>query len=197
MFNVMTVIMEFKSKTSEKEDEDRKQSAASNIPKKEDVAKMLSNSQKDALKKGIADCDVLRKCWTNFTSQGDNAAISFKQLCLIFQAYCLIYPIEKNPDGNKYLIPCMLQEETKDLEKLPDKKHWFSMFFDFHGFLPAQIYHRLVCLLLGDKSQTGSSTLSPNWEIFTSTVCVLSDVKDCHWKVKYKRNSHRLKISVL
>ena len=187
LFNVMTVILGFKSKTSNKEGEDGKQSTA-------DVAKKLKPSEKDALEEGRADSNVLQKCWKNFT---DNADISFEQLCLIFRAYCLIYLIKKNPDDDKveYLIPCMLPELTEERkEELKDQlenRPWFYMYFDFEKFLPAQIYYQLVCLLLGD-----SKTSSPE-DIFTSTVCVLNDVKDYHWKVEYERDSHGLKVGVL
>ena len=159
LFNVMTVILGFKSKTSNKEGEDGKQSTA-------DVAKKLKPSEKDALEEGRADSNVLQKCWENFT---DNADV-------------------------EYLIPCMLPELTEERkEELKDQLEncpWFYMYFDFEKFLPAQIYYQLVCLL-GD-----SKTSSPE-DIFTSTVCVLNDVKDYHWKVEYERDSHGLKVGVL
>ena len=194
LFNRMAIIMEFKSETS------GKQSTTSNIPSKEDVAERLTNSQKKALKKGRADYNTLQKCWEDFTSQGA-IYISFKQLCLIFQAYCIIFPIDDNKV--EYLIPSMFPELTEKLKKEKNEKFeriCFYMYFDFKGFLPAQIYYQLVCLLF-----RGAKIGSPE-NIFTSTVCVLDDVKphrqwiakdeDCHWKVEYKRDTHKLIVGV-
>ena len=53
------------------------------------------------------------------------------------------YPNGKHPE--LYLVPCKLPK--KDLEATPEKK-WFSFYFDFNGFLPAEVYHRLLCKLI-------------------------------------------------
>ena len=191
IFDVMTVIMELKSETIEE----------------------LSNIERDTIKKGVADHDALQKCWKKFTCQNDNAAASFRHLCLILQAYCLIYPIlipiEEIPScheavpkksrssdcAREYLIPCKLpelSEELKNSNKLCPDLPWFSMHFNFRGFLPAEIYHQLVCLLLA-STETDSS--EPNF--FTSTVCVLYDIKDSNWKIEYERDFHRLIVGIL
>ena len=198
IFDVMKVIMELSSE---------------NI-------KILPNTQIDTFDtKGVADLNLLKVCWKKFTNQNDNGvtSIEIRHLCLILRAYCLIFPIrssilaEKTADSEsnspdlevahaeetsevKYFIPCKLPELTK--EDLHSDLPWFSMHFDFCGFLPAEIYHRLVCLLL-DTAETDSSPDPQETDVFTSTVCLLHNVKDCHWKVEYERNSHKLFVAVL
>jgi len=43
------------------------------------------------LERGIASAELLRGCWEEYNSTDDD--VSFRQLCLMLQAYCLIYPI--------------------------------------------------------------------------------------------------------
>ena len=188
LFEAMAVIMELKSET----------------------IKELSNIQSDTIKQGVADEDALLKCWMKFISQDDNPAERFKHLCLILQAYCLIYPIPEEAASychepvlkkarcvRKYLIPCKLpelSEELKNSKKLRPELSWFSMDFNFRKFLPAEIYYQLVCFLLTSSETDSPPDQEPNF--FTSTVCVLYNIKDSHWKIEYERDSHRLIIAI-
>ena len=47
---------------------------------------------RDLKETGIASADLLHDCWKEY-HHGD---VSFRQLCLMLQAYCLIYPIRGN-----------------------------------------------------------------------------------------------------
>jgi len=46
---------------------------------------------RDLKETGIARAVLLRDCWKEYHSTDDD--VSFRQLCLMLQAYCLIYPI--------------------------------------------------------------------------------------------------------
>jgi len=46
---------------------------------------------RDLKESGIARAGLLRDCWKEYHSTDDD--VSFRQLCLMLQAYCLIYPI--------------------------------------------------------------------------------------------------------
>ena len=197
IFDVMKVIME--------------------LSKSKSKSKKLANTQIDTLNtRGVADLNVLKECWEDFTNQ----SIEIHHMCLILQAYCLIYPIflteeyaminsstsashsQENLDSSncveKYLIPCKLPELSEEVEQnLRPDLPWFSMYFDFSSFLPAEIYHRLVCLLLASETDSQGPRRPPLTNVFTSTMCVLYKVKDLHWKVEYKRNCHKLIISVV
>lgn len=173
------------------------------------------------INKGVASSTLLRQCWIQFTDS--TSSLSFRQLCLMLQANCLIYPVRNLPgvertesdpvpssnpppspptrsltsqDADKeeefYLVPCRLPDKCKT--PVSDKLPWITFYFDFHKFLPKEIYHRFICLLLA-ASQSKGSRLRRN--VYTSTYCVFYNIDGCHWKIELEANLHRLKVSIV
>ena len=68
----------------------------------------------------------------------------------------------------------------------------FSFVFDFGGFLPEQVYHRLLCLML--KTQSKNSSLKSKGE-FTAQYFIIKDVEKCNWMVE--KVHCKLRVSVL
>ena len=115
----------------------------------------LSTSQILKFKKdSIADLEVLSACWKLPVESLPRGSITVHQLCLIFQAYCLIFPVHcegvsaaGQPESQKFIVPCKLPftiQDNKDVYQL--SKSYATFFFDFYDFLPDEIYHRLICL---------------------------------------------------
>ena len=48
---------------------------------------------------GVADSEVLEVCWKEFFSPA--SGIKFHHLCLMLQAYCLIYPVKMATSTSK------------------------------------------------------------------------------------------------
>ena len=106
---------------------------------------------------GTTKSSTLRKCWKEVCSDDD----SFYQLCLILQSFCLIFPVPHNDsqlaphktDGDlnqTYLIPSMLPDcGSPAASHIAIYKIHFC--FDFCGFLPVEVYHRLLCLMMRDQ----------------------------------------------
>ena len=173
---------------------------------------------RDLKRRGIGNASLLGKCWEGCYSE--SAGCSFKQLCLILQAYCLIYPLQPPPPGRsnsepatsastqeppsrsqseadvnfpimmKFLVPCMLPSEP--IPDDPIKKVTF--FFDFNGFLPAEIFHRLICLMIARSAATQGRKITPE---FSATQCRFYNVEGRKWQLEMEPDCHRLKISVM
>ena len=119
--------------------------------------RLLSNTQAQHLSDGFADFGVFRIFWEEFVSSSDSlSAITVQHLCLIFQAYCLIYPVHSanacargitaESAEQKYIIPCKLPEQINNDRVCKSIDNHFTFCFDFYEFLPDEIYHRLICL---------------------------------------------------
>ena len=183
--------------------------------------KYLGEDIRDLNRRGIANASLLEKCWEGCYSE--SAGCSFRQLCLILQAYCLIYPLQPQPvappgrsnsepaasatkqqlpsrsqseaDVNfpvtmKFLVPCMLPSEP--IPDDPIKKVTFS--FDFEGFLPAEIFHRLICLMIARSAVSQGRKITPE---FSATRCRFYNVEGRKWQLEMEPDCHRLKISVM
>ena len=91
----------------------------------------------------------------------------------------------------EYLVPCKLPEE---IEKPPAKSsRWINFYFDFQKFLPVEIYHRLLCLML-TISQQKKSFDNP---YLSQNMCLFKRIDKSDWCIVLEREHHRLKISVL
>ena len=78
-----------------------------------------------------------------------------------------------------YLIPSKLQEKEFDKDQLT-KYFNFSFEFDFRGFLPVEVYHRLLCLMLKKLPQRSRK---PRY-IFTANHFKIYEVEGCNWVVQ-------------
>ena len=181
--------------------------------------KYLGADIRDLKMKGIGNASLLRKCWEGYYSE--SGGCSFRQLCLILQAYCLIYPLQPHSVAPprrsmsepatsetaqqplsrsqsevdvtlpmKFLVPCMLP--STPITDDPIKKVTFS--FDFKGFLPAEIFHRLMCLMLAASAATRGRKMAPE---FSATRCRFYNVKGRKWQLEMEPECHRLTVSVM
>lgn len=170
-------------------------------------------------KTGVAKLSVLEECWSK---NGLLKKCSSTQLCLMLQAFCLVHTIEyslqpsscdpmKHEPGllqdetslktkddctpnQCFLIPNLLpvkEEPEQDANHLP----WISFYFDFHKFLPVEIYHRLVCLMLAAFQHTPA--LRRQKPILSQWFCRFDGIHNCNWKISLEASKHRLKVSVL
>ena len=123
--------------------------------KNAEVCERLRTDQVLTFKKdSIADLDVFSACWKLSVESLPKGSITVHQLCLIFQAYCLIFPVQcegvsaaGQPESQKFNVPCKLPftiQDDDDVYKLSES--YATFFFDFYDFLPDEIYHRLICL---------------------------------------------------
>ena len=80
-----------------------------------------------------------------------------------------------------YLIPSMLPEEPRPTDETLKKLYNFSFSFDFRGFLPVEVYHRLLCLMMRDqkKEKTRKSK-----DIFTAEFFQVKCIQECNWMVQ-------------
>ena len=91
----------------------------------------------------------------------------------------------------EYLVPGKLPEEIKEG---PVKcSRWTMFYFDFQKFLPEEIYHRLLCLMLA-VTQTKKSFDKP---YLSKNICQFSNIDGVHLSIELESEHHRLKISVL
>ena len=165
--------------------------------------RLLSNTQAQHLRDGFADFGVFRIFWEEFVSSSDRpSAISVQHLCLIFQAYCLIYPVHSvNACGRtagsaeqKYIIPCKLPEQINDdrVRKSIDNHSTFC--FDFYEFLPDEIYHRLICLA-SEKCDIKRKQRVHN--CYSKRKCFFFNLLDTNWVIEFHEGNQQLIISVL
>ena len=159
---------------------------------------------------GVASSALLKEAWSGYLREPIEQ--SFHQFCLMLQAECLIHPItfipESAVESESQALPTTIEAASTDEEqlylvpgKLPDKikeepaacSKWVSFYFDFQKFLPNELYHRLICLLLAEF-QRNKSLDKP---YLSKTICQFHYIDECHWSIEFERAQHRLKISVL
>ena len=78
-----------------------------------------------------------------------------------------------------YLIPSKLCVDPPCISKSHKKLFNFTFEFDFGGFLPVEVYHRLLCLMLKNQS---CSTKSKGR--FTANFFKIHGVEECNWLVR-------------
>ena len=80
-----------------------------------------------------------------------------------------------------YLIPSMLPELPCPTDESLKKSYDFSFSFDFRGFLPVEVYHRLLCLMMRDqkKEKTRKSK-----DMFTAEFFQVKCIQECNWMVQ-------------
>ena len=160
----------------------------------------LSQDQvKGVEKDGVADLELLEVCWQKFLG-GSLSDIGIHHLCLILQAYCLIYPYLIQSDvttagangmtPRKYVIPCKLPDQFRGKELQP--KNCATFYFDFNLFLPVEIYHKLICLA-SSKAKPRFGTCSQ----YSRTKCSFSGLLETKWVMEIEQDKHRLKIMVM
>ena len=149
---------------------------------------------------GCAELSLLKRCWSDLGEE------DFHRLMLMLQSFCLVFPLpkraekddtqtpcaqvkpdqqeepEKSPSlpplNQMYLIPSKLQSETfnQDLTK----NFNLSFQFDFGGFLPEEVYHRLLCLMLKKLPKMSGK----HKDLFTTNFFKIYGVENCNWVVQ-------------
>lgn len=170
------------------------------------VQQLPGEKVKDLKNDGVADLDVLKYCWEDFVSESTD--IEINHLCLMLQAYCLIYPtdVQSNADNStpnhvatsgdnpipRYIIPCKLPPELTNIPKWTQKCATF--YFDFNEFLPDEIYHRLICLAL---SEAKTPRRKANRNCYSGKMCIFFNLLNTNWVIEMERLKQRLKIGVI
>ena len=88
-----------------------------------------------------------------------------------------------------YLIPSKLCVAPQPTTESINKAFNFTFVFDFHGFLPVEVYHRLLCLML--KNQICDSKTKGT---FTAEYFQVYGVHNCNWMVQMVDS--KLRVSV-
>ena len=102
---------------------------------------------------------------------------------------------EGNPaseEDTMFLIPSMLPRCDGPTE-IDMAKYKIAFCFDFRGFLPVEVYHRLLCLMLRDQK------VQPTWTssgTFTETYFQVKGVHDNNWMVQKMDNKLKIFVSV-
>ena len=162
----------------------------------------LTKSQIGSLvAKGIADLKIIEVCWKEFVQ---SASINIQHLCLMFQAYCLIYPVQSSALANKksrsnparqddfYMIPCKLPDIISDKKVYKAIKKFATFYFDFCQYLPDEIYHRLICL--ASTKCEGSSSLC---NCYSKRSSFFVGLEKTNWFFDMEQENQRLKIMVM
>ena len=176
------------------------------------------------LRKGVASKQLLMKVWNEFLLDATQEDQPFHHLCMILQAYCLIYPLKESvlsdsenrseqltysstsstskvserhesKASDLFLVPCMLPPETVEERKDDSQLNWMTFYFNFQKFLPEVIYHRFICQMLAAFQRANFNCCA--LQQFSRTWCRFDNIHDCNWKIELQRNLHRLKISLL
>ncbi len=166
-----------------------------------DSDNILSGEEERNLQSGIISFAVLERLCQQILKSD---IVDATTLSVILQAYCLIHPTSGNdsqansaschsdsPTNKCFVIPSMLPELQGDMiEELAQSNiPWMEFYFDFEKFLPVEVYHRLVCMLMAAaQNHCGKSHVS-------RFLCCFM-VHGCKWKVELETLQHRLKISV-
>ena len=168
---------------------------------------------------GEADLILLEQCWKDILDDQNvmtlrQLCLLLKAYCLIFplnkkrgngtEVQSESEKAERNDSDsennedlngtneafNYFLVPSMLPEKFPEevREKIP-KNLWLTFYFDFEGFLPAEVYHRLLCNFL-------IKTKSEYENFFSRNECIL-DSPEKTWRIVWKEFEHLLEVSVV
>ncbi|SMN12513.1 hypothetical protein SPBRAN_1295 [uncultured Candidatus Thioglobus sp.] len=166
--------------------------------------RLLRNTQVLSLQDGVADYSVFEVFWKEFVAGSDSpSAITVRHLCLIFQAYCLIYPVHSvdacgitaGSDEQKYIIPCKLPDRINDdrVCKIIEN-HDATFYFDFYEFLPDEIYHRLICLA---SKKCLIRRKQCFYNCYSKSKCFFFDLLETNWVLEFQEEKQQLVIAVL
>ena len=143
----------------------------------------LSNTDIDTfLKTGMANSEFLYELWQEDHKGNDN---QFQIICLLVRAYGLMQTI-KSPVSNcvQFMFPCLLKQEEQILT------NGYTFYFDFNAFLPQEVFHCLICLVIKKfKEVPGCSPPK-----FSAITCIWHCFKGYDWYIQCLSKEHRLKV---
>ncbi len=141
-------------------------------------------------KSGRASKSFLRACWADLLPECDDE--SFVQLCLFLQAFCLIVPSsclhETAGSSDEYLIPSQLERDPLDCPRVFQLEKCTCFYFDFHGYVPIELFHRFIYHFLLTQRCNGE---------LRHSVCLLTDASRKEWWFEVLADEHRLKVLVV
>ncbi len=138
---------------------------------------------------GIADFEIFKDCWEKFeTSNG----VTVRHLCLIFQAFSLIYPV-KLGCTSEYIIPYKLPADL--LDRRPMKCNYSTTFYiEFKNFPPNEIYYLLISRCA--RKCTHKPTDQGLHNFYSKKRCFLYGLLGANWLIELEQEKQRLKIMV-
>ena len=185
-----------------------------------DIVELKSKMQQECMsgieirnlkEKGIASLNLLRHCWKTHSI---NESWNTEHICLVLQSYGLIFPIQdpfnqkvqlgpstprsqdsvhcSKDDGNKvFLVPCKLPPSSTDDEVLEGRPHTCTFAFDFKGFLPEDVYHRLMCLVLKRAQEVTTRKVE---FVATKTTFKIFNFSECDWIMETCKHTLNVKV---
>ncbi len=167
-----------------------------------DCEHILSGKEERNLRKGKISLAVLETMCQKIIKSD---IVDATTLSVILQSYCLIHPTtsddsqadsaSSHSDSPCFVIPSMLPELQDHMIKKLAQNHlpWIVFYFDFRRFLPVEVYHRLVCMLMAETQRAGSRR---EYNL-SHSLCYFDRVHNCKMLVRLEALQHRIKISVM
>ena len=172
----------------------------------ENYSQITGMQQRD-LQNGKVTLQVLKKVWSDHANYPlpEKSSVDVRKLSIILQAFCLIHPAMSDTQCSSedpvdlhdrlFIVPSLLPEpnDSRKKEIAQNDFSWISFYFDFEKFLPLEVYHRLICMLIAETQKTRSK----NRYKLSSSLCRFDKAHDCKWKIELEAHQHRIKISVM
>ena len=156
----------------------------------------LSNTDIEELKTtGMVKMSSLHTLWQEDHKGNDN---QFEIICLLMRAHGLMQAIKptRSTAGSttgstttesnliQFMIPCMLSQKALNIP------NGYTFYFDFKGFLPLEVFHCLICLVI-KKCQEVPDCHKPS---FSANTCIWYWIKGYSWYIQLLSQEHRLKV---
>ncbi len=145
--------------------------------------------------------EIFKHFLKEFISGSSDSIITLDHLLLILRSYCLIFPLQPEPNellgaeggasSLKYIIPSKLLYDLH-VNDVTIPEECLVFYFDFRQFLPDEIYHRLMCL-----ASAASKPKMGEHNKFSKQRCVFYNLHDTNWIIKPEREKHRMKFAFL
>ena len=144
---------------------------------------------------GRTTADVLFKLWQKDHHGSDD---QFQLICLLMRAHGLMQAIKyessdksvpkpthtshsTEPQSLEFIIPCMLSNKKPEFHL-----EGYTFYFDFNGFLPQEVFHCLICLVIKKCQETPPMC----W----ADACIWYCMKGYDWSVQLLSGEHKLKV---
>ena len=171
--------------------------SAEEVESESDVGRLSTSQVLKFERESIADLEVFSACWKLPVESLPKGSITVRQLCLIFQAYCLIFPVQcesvsaSGQPESQFIVPCKLPFTIQDDYVYQLSKFYATFFFDFYDFLPDEIYHRLICLAWKNSKPLGRQEIVNR---VSKRSCFFVNLEMTNWLIEHEYQ--RLKIMV-
>lgn len=98
----------------------------------------------------------------------------------------------------EFLVPCKLKGESSPPKSPPHPEEWLQFHFNFEGYLPAEVFHRLSCLLVIKSQKRDADTVLPPTakNEFFYNYCSLRNILHSDWWLEMLGEKHMLKVHV-